>query len=59
MENITLPPPEQLQQRIADCETELKSLRRLLRVTKAMRDAEEARKRRCQSPPAREAAHGR
>jgi hypothetical protein len=44
--NITLPQPDELRERIAACEVELKSLRRLLRMSRAMQDAEAARKRR-------------
>jgi hypothetical protein len=43
METRTVPPPAQIQQRIADCEAELKALRRMLRLSRAMRDAEVAR----------------
>jgi hypothetical protein len=46
MEPITLPQPEQLRQRIADCELELRSLRRLLRMSIAADDANQARRRR-------------
>jgi hypothetical protein len=46
MDTITIPPPETLQQRISDCETELRSLRRLLRMAKSMQSADEARRRR-------------
>jgi peptidoglycan hydrolase CwlO-like protein len=49
MENITVPPPEEIQQRIADCEQELKSLRQLFRLSQAIRDAKEARQRRARS----------
>jgi hypothetical protein len=41
-----MPTPEQSQQRIADCEIELRSLWRLLRIAQSMRDAEQARARR-------------
>jgi hypothetical protein len=46
METLTLPPPDEIQERITACEIELKSLRRLLRMSRAMRDAEAARQRR-------------
>jgi hypothetical protein len=52
MESTTVPPPEELLQRINDCEIELKSLRRLLRVSQSLRDANEARQRR--TSPARQ-----
>jgi hypothetical protein len=51
---ITLPAPDQLEQRIAACAAELKALRRLLRMSRAMHDANEARKRRAQSTDRRE-----
>jgi hypothetical protein len=56
MTTLTIPTPSELRQRIADCETELKSLRRLLRMSQAAQDAEEARQRRDQS--ARTLRHG-
>jgi hypothetical protein len=40
---ITLPPPEELRLRIAACERELKSLRRLLRASQDAYDAQESR----------------
>ncbi|HKI35181.1 MAG TPA: hypothetical protein VKA46_25210 [Gemmataceae bacterium] len=43
MDLLTLPPPECIRERIANCERELKALRRLLRVSQVVRDAEEAR----------------
>jgi hypothetical protein len=46
METITLPPPDLIRRRISDCAQEMKSLRRLLRMSQDMRDAEEARQRR-------------
>jgi hypothetical protein len=46
MNTTTLPPPDELRQRIADCEEELRALRRLLRMSAAMRSATEARERR-------------
>jgi hypothetical protein len=46
METITIPEPDQLRRRITDCELELKSLRRLLRMSQAMQDAQQARERR-------------
>jgi hypothetical protein len=46
MGTITLPPPDQIRQRIDSCVQELKSLRRLLRMSQDMRDAEEAGQRR-------------
>jgi hypothetical protein len=46
MENVMLPSPEQIDERIADCELELKSLRRLRRMSQAARDAAQARRRR-------------
>jgi hypothetical protein len=42
----TLPSPDELRQRIADCEIEIKSLRRLLRMSWAWEDANAARHRR-------------
>jgi hypothetical protein len=44
METLALPPPDQIRQRINACSQELKSLRRLLRMSQDMRDAEEARR---------------
>jgi hypothetical protein len=43
MEMIVLPPPEQIDKRIAACELELKALRRLRRMAHAARVAEQAR----------------
>jgi hypothetical protein len=43
---LTVPPPEQIRRRIADCEVELRSLRRLLRLSAAARAAAEASQRR-------------
>jgi hypothetical protein len=44
MEIIELPRPDLIRQRISDCEIELKSLRRLYRMARALYDAEEARR---------------
>jgi hypothetical protein len=55
MENITLPPPEEIRHRIADCELELKSLRRLFRMVQALQDAAKARERRSSPTQGREA----
>jgi hypothetical protein len=53
---LTVPPPDQLRQRIASCERELKALRRLLRIAKNVSVAEEARQARiADSRPARTA----
>jgi len=46
MEPIVLPPPDEIRQRISDCEQELKALRRLLRASVAAHDAAAARQRR-------------
>jgi hypothetical protein len=43
MGTITLPPPEEIRQRIAACERELRALRRLLRASQDAYDAQEAR----------------
>jgi hypothetical protein len=59
MEMIPVPQPEVIQQRIADCELELRSLRRLLRMALALQDAEEARQRRAHPVQEREVADGR
>ncbi|HTU18787.1 MAG TPA: hypothetical protein VMG10_12065 [Gemmataceae bacterium] len=48
--DIRLPSPDALQRRIADCQAELRSLRRLLRVAQDAYDAEAARRRRSQAP---------
>jgi hypothetical protein len=52
MDTIQLPPPEELARRIDDCETELKSLKRLLRMSRSLRRADEARARRTTQPAA-------
>jgi hypothetical protein len=44
MDALTLPPPEQLDQRIAECELELKALRRLRRMAHAAHIAAQARR---------------
>jgi hypothetical protein len=46
MESITVPPPEELQRRIESCEAELRELRRVFRLSKAMQLAEDARQQR-------------
>jgi hypothetical protein len=46
MERITIPTPDEIRQRITDCERELKALRRLLRMALHALDAAEARHRR-------------
>jgi hypothetical protein len=56
MDAILLPPPDELRRRIAACEAELKSLRRLLRASQDAHDAEAARRRR--APPATPAMGG-
>jgi hypothetical protein len=43
MENLTVPPPDELLRCISECELELKSLRRLLRVSKDLHNADRAR----------------
>jgi hypothetical protein len=59
METLTVPPPDQLLQRIAACETELKALRKLLRIAKNVSVADEARQARLgDSRPARAAGAG-
>jgi hypothetical protein len=45
MDGIVVPTPEQIDQRIRECENELKSLRRLRRVSNAALRAEEAHQR--------------
>jgi hypothetical protein len=44
--NLVVPTPDEIVARIAACEQELKSLRRLLRLAQHLRDAHEARQRR-------------
>jgi hypothetical protein len=56
METVTLPPPDQIRRRIGDCEQELRCLRRLLRMSRAIHDADEARQRRQRADEHREAA---
>jgi hypothetical protein len=46
MNSLTIPPPDELQRRIAACEAELKALRRMLRLADAAEQAEQARQRR-------------
>jgi hypothetical protein len=59
MNLITVPTPDQLRQRIADCEEELRELRRLLRMSLAMSHATEARRRRTPVALRGEASRGR
>jgi len=56
---ITLPPPDTIIRRIDDCEAELRSLRRLLRLSRAAHDADDARRRRQDSPIAEGVRHAR
>jgi hypothetical protein len=60
MDLLTLPPPDQLRERIADCERELKALRRLLRASQDAYAAEAARRTRTGRRPNGEkgVAHG-
>lgn len=44
MEPITIPTPDQLRQRIAECERERRALQRMLRLSQAATDADEARR---------------
>jgi hypothetical protein len=46
MDALTVPPPDEIRQRIVDCEVELKALQRLLRMSVAAQKATEARLRR-------------
>jgi hypothetical protein len=46
MSTMTLPPPEIIRQRMALCREELAALRKALRLSLAIRQAEEARRRR-------------
>jgi hypothetical protein len=59
MSTITLPPPDELRRRITDCETELRALRRLLRMSRAAHDADDARRRREAAAQAEGAPDGR
>jgi hypothetical protein len=49
METISIPAPEEIQSRIADCESELRCLRRLLRLSRTAQSAADAKKRRLES----------
>lgn len=51
MDTIILPPPDDIRERIASCEAELKSLRRLLRASQDAHDARDARRRRERPAP--------
>jgi hypothetical protein len=42
--NLVVPTPDEVRRRIAECEAELKALRRLLRTSQDAHDAEEARR---------------
>jgi hypothetical protein len=44
MDQLTIPTPEQLDQRITECELELKALRHLRRMAQAAHVAEQARR---------------
>jgi hypothetical protein len=46
MDTITIPAPDQIRQRIASCEEELRSLRRLLRLSLTAKQADDARQQR-------------
>jgi hypothetical protein len=56
MDPLTLPAPEELERRIGACEYELKCLKRLLRMARSLKRAEEARKSRPPLTP-QEVAH--
>jgi hypothetical protein len=55
MEQITVPPPDEIRRRITACEDELKALRRLLRISHYAETADKARQRRGQRPEVRRA----
>ncbi len=52
MSTIELPPPDEIERRIAECELELRELKRLLRMSRSAHEANAARERRRASTPA-------
>ena len=56
---VTIPPPEELQDRIRACREELAALKKLLRLSLAARKAEEAARQRQSVASREEVSHAR